>query len=215
MSSIPRIAPASPCALRVSRFTVSVPRFVLCLLPFAFSLSPPAAIDESKLPPASTNQVDFDRDIQPIFEKSCLRCHGPEKPKSRFRLDNQESAWKGGEQGVDIIPGQSAKSPLIHFAARLVEDMEMPPSGKGDPLTREQVGLLRAWIDQGAKYSAASATARRSASFTLTSAVSAISVKGDERKFREHYWRKEGVAGGLEEFELSEPLGTDTTLASN
>src|SRR6185436_9047530 len=44
------------------------------------------------------------------------------------------------------------KSPLIHFTARLVEDSEMPPRGKGEPLTAEQVGLLRAWIDQGVQW---------------------------------------------------------------
>src|SRR5207302_234797 len=84
--------------------------------------------------------------IQPILEKSCWRCHGPERPKSHFRLDNRESALKGGENGLDIIPGNSAKSPLIHFVARLVPDMEMPPPGKGPPLTPDQIGLLRAWI---------------------------------------------------------------------
>ena len=40
-----------------------------------------------------------------------------------------------------ILPGESAKSPLIHYVARLVEDMEMPPKGKGDPLTRAEVAL--------------------------------------------------------------------------
>ena len=76
------------------------------------ALSGHAAVDETKLPPPARMTVDFDRDIKPIFEHSCYRCHGPEKPKSRFRLDDRASALKGGENGVDIIPGQSAKSPL-------------------------------------------------------------------------------------------------------
>src|SRR5207245_2024399 len=83
-----------------------------------------AEMDESKLPPVATVQVDFDRDIQPLFENRCYRCHGPERPKSRFRLDDREAALKGGEHGVDIVPGQSAKSPLIYYVARVVEDME-------------------------------------------------------------------------------------------
>src|ERR1043165_603887 len=118
---------------------------------FAFGVAG-AEGDVSQLPPPANVQVEFARDIQPIFEKSCLRCHGPEKPKSRFRLDNRESALKGGEHGVDIIPGQSARSPLIHNVARLVPELEMPPEGKGDPLSKEQIGLLRAWIDQGANF---------------------------------------------------------------
>src|SRR5690242_7299462 len=81
-----------------------------------------ADVDISKLPPAATTQVDFDRDIKPIFEAACFRCHGPERPKSGFRLDTREGALKGGENGVDIIPGKSAESPLIHYVSYLVED---------------------------------------------------------------------------------------------
>jgi mono/diheme cytochrome c family protein len=106
-------------------------------------------VDVSKLPPAVETNIDFARDIKPILETSCLRCHGPENPKSKFRLDNREAALKGGEEGVDILPGNSAKSPLIHYVARLVADFEMPPVGKGEKLTAEQISLLRAWIDQG------------------------------------------------------------------
>lgn len=109
-------------------------------------------MDISKLPPPSAQQIDFAKDIAPIFERSCLSCHGPEKAKGKLLLDTREHALKGGENGPDIIPGASAKSPLIHFTARLVEDSEMPPTGKGEPLSKDQVGLLIAWIDQGAKW---------------------------------------------------------------
>src|SRR5262245_61716076 len=109
-------------------------------------------VDASKLPLAAAMEVDFAKEIQPILERSCLKCHGPEKAKGKLLLDTHEHALKGGENGQDIIPGQSAKSPLIHFTARLVEDSEMPPVGKGEPLTKEEVGILRAWIDQGAKW---------------------------------------------------------------
>src|SRR5215213_4088835 len=53
----------------------------------------------STLPPPSQVKVDFARDIQPIFERSCLSCHGPQRPKSGFRLDSRESALKGGDNG--------------------------------------------------------------------------------------------------------------------
>ncbi len=106
-------------------------------------------IDVSKLPPAAKRQVDFAQDIRPILEKNCLKCHGPEKQKSGFRLDVKDLALKGGDNyAPNIRPGKSAESPLIHFVAGLDPDMLMP--SKGDPLTAEQVGLLRAWIDQGA-----------------------------------------------------------------
>src|SRR5438105_2843772 len=131
-------------------------RFVMYQSSFAITFyccsgfSGRAAVDESKLPPAANVKIDFDRDIKPIFEASCWRCHGPARPKSHFRLDNRQSALKGGDNGIDIKPGDSAKSPLIHYVARLVPELEMPPPGKGEPLTAQQVGLLRAWIDQDA-----------------------------------------------------------------
>ena len=111
-----------------------------------------ADVDVSKLPPASKKEgVTFAKDIQPLFEKSCYKCHGPEKQKAKLRLDSLAATLKGGENGPDVIPKDSAKSSLVHSVARLVEDDAMPPEGKGDPLTKEQVGLIRAWIDQGAK----------------------------------------------------------------
>jgi hypothetical protein len=115
-----------------------------------------AAPDLSKLPPAAKQQVDFAKDIKPLFEKSCLKCHSGEKPKSKYRLESREAAIKGGESGeAAIIPGKSEKSPMIHYVSDSVEDMEMPPTEKRDKypaLTKDQIGLLRAWIDQGAKW---------------------------------------------------------------
>jgi mono/diheme cytochrome c family protein len=110
-----------------------------------------AAVDPGKLPPAAARAVDFRRDIRPIFEASCLKCHGPEKQKGGFRLDKKDAAFKGGENYTPAIkPGQSAESPLIHLVAGLVEDLRMPQNGP--PLSAEQIGLLRAWIDQGAPW---------------------------------------------------------------
>jgi mono/diheme cytochrome c family protein len=111
-----------------------------------------AGPDLAKLPPAATRAIDFAKDIQPIFEQGCLKCHSGEKAKGNFLLDTREHALKGGENGQDLLPGDGAHSPLVQFTARLVEDSEMPPNGKGKPLSNEQIGLLRAWIDQGAKW---------------------------------------------------------------
>jgi mono/diheme cytochrome c family protein len=111
-----------------------------------------AAVDLSKLPPAAkTAGVTFDKDIKPLFEKSCVKCHGAEKQKGKLRLDTLEATLKGGENGEPVIKGDSAKSALVLSVSRLDEDTAMPPDGKGEPLTPEQVGLVRAWIDQGAK----------------------------------------------------------------
>src|SRR4051812_37269671 len=162
-------------------------------------------LDPTKLPPPAQASVDFNRDIKPLFEQSCFRCHGPERPKSQFRLDNRESALKGGDDGVDIIPGDSAKSPLVYYIARVVEDMEMPPPGKGEPLTAAQVGLLRAWIDQGAQWGATNPPTRFA--FSAAPSLQFVAVDGDKHKFREVEGIKEGFGGGVESFAIEEKVG--------
>ncbi|MEO5803366.1 MAG: DUF1553 domain-containing protein [Verrucomicrobiota bacterium] len=108
------------------------------------------AVDPSKLPPPTKQTADFAKDIQPIFEKSCYSCHGTEKQKSGYRLDQKIIALTGGDGGPNILPGKSADSPLVHYVSGLVEKMVMP--AKGERLSVEQIGLLRAWIDQGANW---------------------------------------------------------------
>jgi hypothetical protein len=107
-------------------------------------------VDISKLPPAAKKDVTFEKDIKPVLEKACFKCHGEEKQKAKLRVDSIDALKKGSENGAVIVPGKSEKSSLVHTVAGLVEDMQMPPEGKADPLTKDQIGLLRAWIDQGA-----------------------------------------------------------------
>lgn len=113
-------------------------------------------VDVSKLPlPSDRKDVTYAADTRPLFEKSCVRCHGPQKPKGKLRLDSLEGVLKGGEDGKVVLPGNSAGSVLIHNVAHIgdPDDYMPPPKNKAGipPLTREQISLLRAWIDQGAK----------------------------------------------------------------
>ncbi|MCL5097901.1 MAG: hypothetical protein M1608_10330 [Candidatus Omnitrophica bacterium] len=109
-------------------------------------------VDPAKLPPVAKKNVDFTKEIKPILKKACMDCHGGDSPFANFRLTDRKNALKGGDSGPVIIPGKSAQSVLIYYVSRLVPDMEMPPDYAGNSLTKEQVGLLRAWIDQGAKW---------------------------------------------------------------
>jgi len=114
------------------------------------------AVDASKLPPASDKKgVTYATDIKPLFDKSCVNCHGAERPKAKLRLDSLEGALKGGEDGKVVLAGDSAGSVLVHCVAYAGKpDTYMPPpKNKANipPLTKDQIGLLRAWIDQGAK----------------------------------------------------------------
>lgn len=114
-----------------------------------------ADVDISKLPPAAKKTgVTFDSDIKPFFDASCLKCHSGEKPKGKFRMDTKENILKGADGEKVLEVGNSAKSGIVHAVADLVADEEMPPLDKRDKypaLTKDQIGLLRAWIDQGAK----------------------------------------------------------------
>jgi mono/diheme cytochrome c family protein len=112
-----------------------------------------AVPDVSKLPPAATRPVDFARDIQPIFATHCLSCHGFEKQRSGLRLDDRERALRGGENFTPVIkPRQSVDSPLIHAVAGLLPEPNLAMPQKGTALSAEEIGLLRAWIDQGANW---------------------------------------------------------------
>jgi mono/diheme cytochrome c family protein len=196
------------------RGAASMPRLcagrwpVGALLALAWSAGA-AEVDVSRLPPPAAAEVAYDRDVRPIFETSCFRCHSGERPRSRFNLADRDAALKGGALGVAIVPGDSARSPLIHYVARLVEDLEMPPAGKGDPLTPEQVALLRAWIDQGAKYPESAVAGRVVRSLSATPAFAWVSVSGNAARFREHTWLPDEASGGFPRIAWQEPVGKD------
>jgi hypothetical protein len=154
-------------------------------------------LDLSKLPPAAEKKdLTYAKDIKPLLQASCLRCHGQQRPKGDLRLDNLEGVLQGGKDGKVLVAGDSKHSILVVAAAQIDDKTAMPPkrrpggpgapggpsggngptppagSGGGDnggaprppaqggpggfgpppkPLTAEQVGIIRAWIDQGAK----------------------------------------------------------------
>src|SRR5437667_9040616 len=105
-----------------------------------------------RLPPPASRKIDFAKEIKPIFESSCIKCHGRGRTKGDFSIESQETLLKGGESGPAIVPGKSNESHLIELVAGLDPDNVMPQKGKR--LTPEQVGVLRAWIDQGAPWDA-------------------------------------------------------------
>ncbi|MBC8001851.1 MAG: hypothetical protein H7X97_04605, partial [Opitutaceae bacterium] len=89
------------------------------------------AADHPSLPPAASREIDFVRDIQPIFRARCYSCHDGKKQRGELRLDVKSAALKGGESHAPaIVPGKSADSPLVRFVAGLEEGMLMPPEGE-------------------------------------------------------------------------------------
>lgn len=94
--------------------------------------------------------VDYVRDIKPILSSRCFACHSALRQRSGLRLDAASLLTQGGKRGPAIVPGKSGESLLI-TAVTGAEGWRMPPEEEGDPLDAEQIALLAAWIDQGAK----------------------------------------------------------------
>ncbi len=113
--------------------------------------------DAKTLPPAVSRPIDFEKEIQPIFLNSCVVCHGPNAQRSNLRLDSRSAVLKGGLSGPAIIPGKSAESLLVRLVAGLEGDKLMPLGGPR--LSDEQIGLIRAWVDQGAPWPESTAAA--------------------------------------------------------
>jgi mono/diheme cytochrome c family protein len=112
----------------------------------------------AQLPPSAARPIDFTRDIKPILQVSCVRCHARGRDRGGFSIETRERMLKGGDDGPALVPGDSASSHLIALVSGLDPDEVMPK--KGSRLTSEQIGLLRAWIDQGAAWDPAVSFAR-------------------------------------------------------
>lgn len=132
--------------------TLKSAALLLALLAFPASSSA-ATVDQSKIPPAVTRTVDFTKEVLPIFEASCHKCHGPKNQEGGLRLDQKSAALKGGELGAVILPGKSGDSILIQAVSGATDAVPRMPR-KAEPLSPEQIGILRAWIDQGANWPA-------------------------------------------------------------
>ena len=92
--------------------------------------------------------VDFEKQIRPILVEHCQSCHGSKKQQASLRLDTRDHAFKGGESGAVIVPGKPADS-LLHSVLLADAQKRMPPKA---PLTELQIGLIREWLAQGAKW---------------------------------------------------------------
>src|SRR5215469_15617420 len=107
------------------------------------------ALAQTKMPPSADRKVDFEKDVQPILAQKCHACHGEEIQQSGLRLDKRQNALRGGDYGPVIVIGKSAESKLIRRLVNGDGGLQMPPTG---PLSDEEIGILRAWIDQGADF---------------------------------------------------------------
>lgn len=146
--------PCSLCERPFERLQLTkhhcLPNLTMNRLVLLFVILSAGCSTESKMPAPANRQVEFAADVQPIFAKHCIECHGPKKQKGQLRLDVKEKTLR-----TEVVKvGDSAGSPLIHHLLGINDRKRMPPEAPF--LTDEQVGVLRAWIDQGAKWSESS-----------------------------------------------------------
>ncbi|MBC8356203.1 MAG: DUF1553 domain-containing protein [Planctomycetes bacterium] len=99
---------------------------------------------------AEADEIDFEKQVRPLFIARCGECHGPKDQQSGLRLDARHAALKGGDSGVAIVPGNSGKSELLRRVTSSDKDERMPP--EGDALSKPEVDLLTRWIDRGAAW---------------------------------------------------------------
>ena len=99
---------------------------------------------------AGSPAADFERDIRPLLNERCTECHGEKKQKGELRLDAKSFAFKGGHGGPAFIPGKPKESPVFKRVTSQDEEERMPP--RGEPLTTEQIELVRGWIEGGADW---------------------------------------------------------------
>ena len=97
---------------------------------------------------------NFDRDIRPLLARHCFKCHGPddEAREVDLRLDNEQGAKKDQGGYAAVIPGDAESSELLK---RVVADdlaVRMPPPDSGRALTKQEIELLRDWIESGGEY---------------------------------------------------------------
>lgn len=93
--------------------------------------------------------VDFVTEVQPVLTAKCLGCHAGASAQAGLRLHTRADLLTGGASGAAIVPGKSAESLLVKRISGQ-QGLRMPPVGP--PLDERTIAIIRAWIDEGAKY---------------------------------------------------------------
>jgi hypothetical protein len=107
---------------------------------------------------SSEEVVSYNFHIRPILSDKCFACHGPDanKREAGLRLDMAESAYaklKDGNGAVAIFPGKPEQSELYKRITSLDPEIQMPtPESHLGLLNESEIGLVKKWIEQGAKY---------------------------------------------------------------
>ncbi len=105
--------------------------------------------------PINGTTVDFNGEIRPILSKNCFSCHGQDEDnrEAGLRLDRRQDALKKLDSDSSaIVPGKPSESELIRRITTTDADLRMPPVDSEKKLSKEEIELIKRWIEQGAAY---------------------------------------------------------------
>jgi mono/diheme cytochrome c family protein len=130
---------------------------------------------------SATPAPEFTRDVAPILERSCLRCHKPGNVKGGLKLGSFDELMAGGNSGPVVVAGKSAESLLFTRLHATDDDPRMPPPPTA-ALPEADERVLKAWIDEGAKAPAAPAAAPAAVATAVATAAPASTAGADAFK---------------------------------
>ncbi len=126
-------------------------QFAVCgVLAALFTVCSSPSLTAGANEPADTRGIDFARDVFPILEARCVSCHGPDEQEGQLRLDAKVAVFQGGVSGSLLTMGMGKESLLYQRIAGIGDDDRMPLDD--EPLSAEQIELIRRWIDEGAAW---------------------------------------------------------------
>jgi len=94
----------------------------------------------------------FEKKVRPVLVSNCYTCHSAEtKPSGGLRVDDRHGLLAGGNRGPAVVPGDPDKSLLLRAVTHTDKRLKMPPE---QPLTEEEIAVLKVWIENGAVWPA-------------------------------------------------------------
>jgi mono/diheme cytochrome c family protein len=150
------------------KMTMNPTKLTLAALAASFSFAVAASAQDAAtpaapmppvapLPPASAKTgLTYVTDIKPVFDANCVKCHSGDKPKAHLHLDTLDGILKGNKWGPVLKAGDGVNSLIVKAVGHQLKDKDgwmppMPNKAEAKTLTPEQIGLVIAWINQGAK----------------------------------------------------------------
>src|SRR3954467_3622714 len=102
-------------------------------------------IDDVKL--ERTTPVVFEKELEPILVNKCAFCHSGTIKEGKFDLTSYDTMMRGGKRGPAVVPGKGSESMLVKLSKKLIKPF-MPPRSE-EPLSPQELALIKLWIDQG------------------------------------------------------------------